>query len=95
MRMQGTRKTGIGGAGEERREAQARGIDADGLDPNDYPMPNLSVVQFSASSTNNGPAGLVPSERMQLVDANGAPLATPSAPRNDAFHDCTYSATCT
>jgi hypothetical protein len=58
------------------------------------PMPSLSVVQFSGSSTNNGPAGLVASEEMQLVDTNGAPLATPSVPTNDAFHDCTYSATC-
>jgi hypothetical protein len=60
------------------------------------PLPNLSTVGFDVSLTNGKPARLVPSEQIQLIDANGAPLATPSAPDPDAdgFNVCTFAASC-
>lgn len=60
------------------------------------PMPNLSQVNFDASTTNGANAGLKSSEEMQLVDANRAPLATPSSPDpdTDGFNDCSYAGTC-
>jgi hypothetical protein len=58
-------------------------------------MPNLGTVHFTNSTVNGGPAGLKAQEKMQLVDANGHVLATPSAPLSPAaFNDCTYSTTC-
>jgi peptidase A4-like protein len=60
------------------------------------PMPSLSTVGFDLSMTNGKPAGLVASEEMQLVDTNGAVLATPSSPDADAdgFNVCTFSSAC-
>jgi hypothetical protein len=59
------------------------------------PLPNLGSVHFSAA-TNGANAGLKASEEIQLVDFNGAALATPSAPNRskNAFNDCTYASTC-
>ena len=58
-------------------------------------MPNLSRVQFSNAKTNDGMAGLKPSEEIQLVDNNQV-IATPSAPSSthDGFNDCTYTTSC-
>ena len=60
------------------------------------PMPNLTNAGFDLSLTNGAPAGLTASEEMQLVDANGGALATPSAPDPDAdgFNVCTYASSC-
>jgi len=60
------------------------------------PLPALSTVGFDQSQTNGKPAGLVASEQMQLIDANGAPLATPSAPDPDAdgFNVCSFALSC-
>jgi len=60
------------------------------------PYPSLSTVTFDNSKTNGKPAGLVGSERIQLVDSNGAVLATPSAPDSDAdgFNVCSFTGTC-
>lgn len=59
-------------------------------------MPNLGTVSFSNATANGVNAGLKPAEAVQLIDANGNPLATPSAPNAtaDGFNDCTYAATC-
>jgi hypothetical protein len=85
-----------------RRVLQCHHSDADpGRDGNSGkltidPMPNLSTVNFDHSLTNGGSPGLVPSGEMQLVDSNGAPLATPSSPDSDAdgFNVCTYASSC-
>ena|SRR5438093_749273 len=60
------------------------------------PLPNLSGAAFDLATTNAAPAGLKASEEIQLVDFNGTPLATPSAPDPDAdgFNDCTYASSC-
>jgi hypothetical protein len=60
------------------------------------PMPSLSRVGFNNSMTNGHLAGLTAGEAIQLVDANGAVLATPSAPDpdGDAFNVCTFATTC-
>ncbi|HYZ53254.1 MAG TPA: G1 family glutamic endopeptidase [Streptosporangiaceae bacterium] len=61
------------------------------------PMPNLSGASFDHAATNGAPAGLSPSEQIQLVNSSGTRLATPSAPDpdSDGFNDCTYTTTCT
>jgi hypothetical protein len=60
------------------------------------PMPNLSGASFDHAATNGAPAGLSPSEQIQLVNSSGTRLATPSAPDpdSDGFNDCTYTTTC-
>ncbi len=60
------------------------------------PMPNLSTVNFDLATVNGANAKLKSSEEVQLVDSNGAPLATPSAPASDTdgFNDCAYAKTC-
>ena len=59
-------------------------------------MPNLSTVNFDLGTVNGANPGLVPSEEIQLVDNNGRPVATPSAPdaEADGFNVCTYAASC-
>ena len=60
------------------------------------PMPNLTVVRFDNARANWVPAAFVPEERMQLVDFDLSPIATPSLPdaQRDGFNDCTYTASC-
>jgi hypothetical protein len=60
------------------------------------PLPNLSTVNFDLATVNGANPKLTSSEEMQLVDSNGAPLATPSAPAadTDGFNDCTYAKSC-
>jgi hypothetical protein len=60
------------------------------------PMPNLSVVGFSAASVNGAGAASTAAEAIQLVGSNGAVLATPSAPgpSGSGFNVCTYASTC-
>ena len=59
-------------------------------------MPNLSGANFDLATANGAPAGLSPSEEIQLVDSSGTVESTPSAPDPDAdgFNDCTYATTC-
>ena len=59
-------------------------------------LPNLSTTNFSAATTNGANANLKASEAMQLVDSNGNPLATPSAPNSagNSFNDCAFATTC-
>jgi peptidase A4-like protein len=59
-------------------------------------LPNLGTVHFANATVNAANAALNPAEEMQLVDSNGNPIATPSAPSTtkDAFNDCTWSTTC-
>jgi hypothetical protein len=60
------------------------------------PLPKLSTVNFDLARTNGANANLTASEEMQLVNADGSALMTPSAPdaEADGFNDCSYSATC-
>lgn len=60
------------------------------------PLPNLSTVNFDLATVNGANPKLTSSEEMQLVDSNGAPLATPSAPAadTDGFNDCAYAKSC-
>jgi hypothetical protein len=60
------------------------------------PLPMLSRVRMDAGRVNGANPRLVRAERVQLVDANQAPLATPSGPDpdHDGFNDCTYAASC-
>jgi hypothetical protein len=59
-------------------------------------LPNLGTVTFSNATANGANAALNPAEKMQLVDGNGNPIATPSDPNatTNGFNDCTWSATC-
>jgi hypothetical protein len=60
------------------------------------PLPNLSTVNFDLATVNGANPKLKSSEEIQLVDSNGAPMATPSAPAadTDGFNDCAYAKTC-
>ena len=59
-------------------------------------LPSLSTTHFSDATVNGGPANLVSSEALQLVDSSGNVLATPSSPNPAAngFDDCSYATTC-
>ncbi len=58
-------------------------------------LPNLTTVVFNHATANGAKADLVADQAVQLVDANGNPLATPSAPvGGDEFADCAFAATC-
>ena len=58
-------------------------------------LPNLSTVQFSQAKVNGTSAGLVPDQAVQLIDANGQPIATPSAPvSGNLFNDCAWATSC-
>jgi hypothetical protein len=59
-------------------------------------LPNLSGASFDHATANGAPAGLSPSEEIQLVNSSGTTLATPSAPDpdSDGFNVCTYTTTC-
>jgi hypothetical protein len=60
------------------------------------PLPNLSRIHFDLGTVNGANPKLTSSEEVQLVDSNGAPLATPSAPDadTDGFNDCAYAKSC-
>jgi hypothetical protein len=59
-------------------------------------LPNLSTVGFTGADVNGAPAGLTSADAIQLTDANGNPIATPSAPGSDgaSFDDCAWATTC-
>jgi hypothetical protein len=60
------------------------------------PMPNLTVVRFDLARVNGARPGFVASERIELVDLDLTPIASPSLPdaQGDGFNDCTYATTC-
>lgn len=60
------------------------------------PMPNLTVVRFDFARVNGRSPAFVPAERMELVDFDLTPIASPSLPdaQGDGFNDCTYVVTC-
>ncbi len=58
-------------------------------------LPNLTTVVFNDATINGANANLVPDQAIQLVDANGNPLATPSPPvGGDEFADCAFASSC-
>jgi hypothetical protein len=59
-------------------------------------LPDLGTVQFTNVQVNHHDAGLQSGERVFLVDSDGDPIATPSAPfnGNTAFNVCAYRSTC-
>jgi hypothetical protein len=59
-------------------------------------LPNLSNPAFDLSKTNGAGAGLKASEAVQLADANGTVIGTPSAPdaQADGFAACSWAASC-
>ncbi len=58
-------------------------------------LPNLTTVHFTSATVNGQNANLVPDQAIQLIDANGQPIATPSAPVNgNAFDDCAWATSC-
>jgi len=59
-------------------------------------LPNLSNPAFDLSKTNGAGAGLKASEAVQLTDANGAVIGTPSAPdaQADGFAACSWATSC-
>ena len=58
-------------------------------------LPNLTTVHFTGATVNGASAALVPDEALQLIDANGNPIATPSAPvGGNEFNDCAWATSC-
>ncbi|MGD0379742.1 MAG: G1 family glutamic endopeptidase [Acidimicrobiales bacterium] len=58
-------------------------------------LPNLTTVKFTQATVNGAAAGLVPDQALQLIDSNGDPIATPSAPvGGNAFNDCAWATAC-
>jgi hypothetical protein len=60
------------------------------------PMPNLSVVHFDFARANGRSPSFVAAERIELVDFDLTPIASPSLPdaQGDGFNDCTYATSC-
>jgi hypothetical protein len=58
-------------------------------------LPNLTTVHFSRATVNGASADLQSDEALQLIDSNGNPVATPSAPvSGNGFDDCAWATTC-
>ena len=58
-------------------------------------LPSLGVVRFWNAAVNGASARLAPSQAIQEVGRNGAPIATPSRPvAGRAFNDCAYATSC-
>ena len=58
-------------------------------------LPNLTTVHISQATVNGASAGLQADEALQLIDSNGNPIATPSAPvSGNGFNDCAWAITC-
>ncbi|HZT66441.1 MAG TPA: G1 family glutamic endopeptidase [Acidimicrobiales bacterium] len=60
------------------------------------PLPNLTTVNLDHATVNGRGAGLASTQRMELVNLSGAPIATPSNPdaSADGFNACTWSTSC-
>ena len=58
-------------------------------------LPNLSTVNFTNATVNGANANLAADQAVQLIDSNGNPLATPSAPvGGNEFDDCAWASAC-
>jgi hypothetical protein len=58
-------------------------------------LPNLTPVHFTQASVNGASAQLVADQALQLIDSNGNPIATPSAPvGGTSFNDCAWALVC-
>src|SRR3954451_6395260 len=59
-------------------------------------LPNLSTNSFSNAKANGQNAGLVPGEKIDLIDSNNNVIAAPSNPTStlDGFSLCTWATTC-
>jgi hypothetical protein len=59
-------------------------------------LPNLTNPAFDLATVNAAPAGLKPSEEMDLVDSGGSVIGAPSSPDPDldGFNACTWSTSC-
>jgi Peptidase A4 family len=59
-------------------------------------LPNLTNPAFSNATVNGAPAHLTAAEAIDLIDANGNVIGTPSAPNAtaDGFDACTWATTC-
>jgi hypothetical protein len=59
-------------------------------------LPNLSTNSFTSAKTNGQNAGLIPGEKMNLVDSNGNVIGAPSDPFStlDGFNLCSWSSSC-
>ncbi|HTX30713.1 MAG TPA: G1 family glutamic endopeptidase [Solirubrobacteraceae bacterium] len=58
-------------------------------------LPNLSQTEFTNAGVNGAPANLVSGEQIQLTDAAGNVIGSPSAPiAGSAFADCAWASSC-
>jgi hypothetical protein len=59
-------------------------------------LPKLTKVPFTNATVNGASAKLVPSEEIQLIDANGKVIGAPSAPtkKGTAFAVCAWASSC-
>jgi hypothetical protein len=59
-------------------------------------LPNLTNAAFSSGTVNGSAVKLATSEQMQLIDANGNVIGTPSAPNaaGSGFDACTWASSC-
>jgi hypothetical protein len=58
-------------------------------------LPNLTTVKFTQATVNGANAALLSDQALQLIDSNGNPIATPSAPvGGSSFNDCAWATTC-
>jgi hypothetical protein len=60
------------------------------------PLPNLSKTPLTGGKVNGASAGLKSPEQIQLVDADGTVIGTPSAPNAtaDGFSVCAWATSC-
>ena len=67
-----------------------------GTDAGFASLPNLSDPAFTSATVNGQNANLQTSDEIQLIDANGNVIGTPSAPNSthDGFSACTWATSC-
>lgn len=67
-----------------------------GTDAGFAALPNLTTIAFTNATVNGANANLQPSQQMQLIDANGNVIGTPSAPNasRDGFDLCAWATSC-
>jgi hypothetical protein len=57
-------------------------------------LPNLTTTPFTQATVNGASPNLVASQAVQLIDANGQSIGTPSSPLGTAFNDCAWATSC-
>lgn len=67
-----------------------------GTDAGFASLPNLTNPAFTSATVNGANANLQVSDEMQLIDANGNVIGTPSAPNSthNGFSACTWATSC-